>query len=63
MEIFINNTGWPDVPAELRTTSELAKLVRKLRWIGMEEEAKQVQLVLRRIDLAATLLADPSETD
>ena len=49
----------PDVSAEQRTSSELAKLVRKLRWIGMEAEAEQMQFVLRRVDLAAILLAGP----
>ena len=53
----------PDVSAEQRTSSELAKLIRKLRWIGMEAEAEQMQFVLRRVDLAAILLAGPFDTD
>jgi hypothetical protein len=32
----------PDVPAEERRWDELIKRVRKLRWIGMEQEAEQV---------------------
>jgi hypothetical protein len=47
----------PDVSVEERTSSELVKLVKKLRWIGMEDEAEQIQVVLRGVDLATTLLA------
>jgi hypothetical protein len=35
-------------PAEPQTSAELVKLIRKLRWIGLEEEAHQLQLVLNR---------------
>ena len=30
------------------TPVELIKLIRKLRWIGLEEEARQLQAVLNR---------------
>ncbi len=53
----------PHSPIEERTSTELVKLVKKLRWIGMEEEAEQVQIVLRAVDPAATLLAGPWDTD
>lgn len=53
----------PDVSVVEHTSSELAKMVRKLRWIGMEEEARQMQVMLRRINSAATLLAGPHDTD
>jgi hypothetical protein len=52
-----------DVSLEERTSIELVRLVNKLRWIGMDEEAEQVQEVLRAVDPAATLLAGPWETD
>lgn len=35
-------------PAEQQTSAELVKMIRKLRWIGLEEEANQLQLVLKR---------------
>jgi len=35
-------------PVEQRTSAELVKMIRKLRWIGLEEEAHQLQLVLNR---------------
>ena len=63
MGISSSITERPDVSVEERTSSELVKLVKKLRWIGMEEEAEQVQVVLRAVDPAATLLAGPWDTD
>jgi hypothetical protein len=48
------------VPAD-----QLAKLVCKLRWIGMEDEAKPLQTALSRIPASEreTVLADPPQTD
>lgn len=63
METIQEAREQPDVSLEQRTSRELAKLVRKLRWIGMEEEAEQVQFVLRRIDMTSALLAGPFDTD
>jgi hypothetical protein len=34
--------------AQPPTSVELIKLIRKLRWIGLEEEARQLQAVLNR---------------
>jgi hypothetical protein len=36
----------PDVSAEERPSSAFLKRIRKLRWIGMEEEAEKLQIVL-----------------
>ena len=46
-----------------RSPSELVKLIKKLRWIGMEEEAARVQILLARADAGATLLSGPWDTD
>jgi hypothetical protein len=44
-----HDTMQPDPgPVEQRTSAELVKMIRKLRWIGLEEEAHQLQLVLNR---------------
>jgi len=44
-----HDTTQPDPgPVEQRTSAELVKMIRKLRWIGLEEEAHQLQLVLNR---------------
>jgi hypothetical protein len=53
----------PEVALAERTPTELVKLIKKLRWMGMEEEAARIQILLRRIDAAATLLAGPCDTD
>jgi hypothetical protein len=52
----------PDVSGEERESSELVKRIRKLRWIGMEEEAGRMQIAPRRADPATTVLSDPGDT-
>ncbi len=54
-----------DVSAEQRTSNELVKLIRKLRWMGMEEEAERVQTKLAQcgVQPADSVLATPRETD
>ena len=49
----------PDVPLEQRTTDELAKRVRKLRWMGFEEEANRLQRILSDITPARRVLTAP----
>ena len=63
MEMSLNVQERPDVSAEQRGWRELAKLIRKLRWIGMEEEAKKMQMELVRVHPAPILLLDPFATD
>jgi hypothetical protein len=53
----------PDVSTEQRASNEFVKLVRKLRWMGMETEAKQVELAMCRLPAVDTVLSTPYETD
>jgi hypothetical protein len=39
----------PDVSAEQRASSALLKRIRKLRWIGMEDEAERLEIVLAKL--------------
>jgi hypothetical protein len=54
-----------DEPPEVeqRTATELAKRIRKLRWMGMEEEARRLQAELSRIENSDSVLAAPHDTD
>jgi hypothetical protein len=57
-----------DKPAETlaeRTPHELAKLISKLRWIGMEEEAERLlgELAERRTSADDHVFATTGETD
>ena len=54
-----------ELSPEQRASVDLAKLIRKLRWIGMEEEAQRLQIVLSRFppEQAEIVLADPPSTD
>jgi hypothetical protein len=47
------------------TSAELVKLIRKLRWIGLEEEARQLQIVLNRFpsEQRAVLPGTPVDCD
>jgi hypothetical protein len=51
--------------AEQRASNELVKLIRKLRWMRMEEEAKKAenQLILCDVPAADTVVARSRETD
>ena len=48
-----------------RASNELVKLIRKLRWLGMEEEAQDLEDELKRRHAAAadSVLATAAETD
>jgi len=56
MEYPSDTIGRPEVAFGERAPSELVNLSKKLRWIGMEEEAMRIQILLRSADTAATLL-------
>jgi hypothetical protein len=51
--------------AERPTSAELVKLIRKLRWIGLEDEARQLQVALDRFpaEQRATLPGTPIDCD
>jgi len=55
----------PDVSSEQRKSNELVRLIRKLRWMGMEEEAKRVQAEVAQcgVEPADSVLATSRETD
>jgi len=50
---------WPDETV----SNDLVKQVRKLRWIGMDVEARLLQITLRRMQAADVVLGVPSDTD
>jgi hypothetical protein len=45
------------------TPGELVRQILKLRWMGMEEEARQLQERLSRAGPAGSVLANPNDTD
>jgi hypothetical protein len=65
METILRQQESPDVSIEQRRSSELVKRIRKLRWMGLEGEARrmQVQLALSGGARADSVLAAPPETD
>jgi hypothetical protein len=55
VEAAIPRQHVPDVSSRQRMVDALTKLERKLRWIGMEDEAREVQRQLSRCDPADAL--------
>ena len=55
----------PDRPAAESTSRELLRLVHKLRWAGMEEEAERLLKKLKHGQTSAeeSVVATPTETD
>jgi hypothetical protein len=55
----------PDMSVAHQTSNDLVKLIRKLRWIGMDDQAEglQKELEQRRATTADCVIATSGETD
>ena len=51
------------VKQTLAASSEKVKLIRKLRWVGLEEKAEPLEKELEQQPATDTVLAIQSETD
>ena len=65
MGFLRGNLKSPDASVEQRASNDLIRLIRKLRWMGMDDEAKRVQTELKQRDVPAedSVLARPRDTD
>ncbi len=45
------------------TPDELRKLIQKLRWVGLDEEADRLCAKLARESVGAEIVVEPAETD
>jgi hypothetical protein len=63
-EMSLEQQNPPDVPAQ-QQANRLIRLIRKLRWMGMEEEAERVQTDLAECGAKPTdsVLVASRETD
>jgi hypothetical protein len=61
----MENDAVDNMLAEHRCPHDWAKLIRKLRWIGMEEEAHRLQMAVRSLppEQRGTVSAGPFSTD
>jgi hypothetical protein len=50
-------------PANHQNAREIAGLVRKLRWIGDDDGARQLELKLLMVQEDSCILTSPSDTD
>lgn len=64
MATTFEQTRLPDSIIQ-RGSNELIKLIRKLRWVGMEEEAERLQAELMRRDseTSESVIATSRDTD
>jgi hypothetical protein len=60
---YLQGRKAPNVQRERRPSTESLHLIRKLRWIGMEQEAEQAQIELRCTATVGAVVTFPSETD
>jgi hypothetical protein len=60
---FCSNRCLDEYKSDIRAANEMIKLIRKLRWMRMEEEAKGLQKELRHAAATDSVLATSSETD
>jgi len=52
------------IPEDQRSLPEWARLIRKLRWIGMESEARQLELALKTLPGEERVVSiEPGSTD
>ena len=65
MEIFLGQTRPAEVSVEQRAADEFIYLIRKLRWIGMDDETEQLLARLRRCCVQPTdsVIAEACDTD
>jgi hypothetical protein len=63
MDRYLQGRKAPVVQREREPSPESLRLIRKLRWIGMDEEAEQAQSELRCTATVGAVITFPSETD
>lgn len=63
MQVEVGRLERLDETAEARASNELVQRIRKLRWMGMEEEAERLQKLLREVHQADILPSSPGDTD
>jgi hypothetical protein len=64
MEVSLERQNTADASASPHSPDELVKLICKLRWIGMEDEAERLSRELTRQDAPTdSVVASPHATD
>jgi hypothetical protein len=63
MNATAGNHGIPGASEQERTPNELIHLIRKLRWMGLDGEAVQMEALLAEASRTESVLAGPIDTD
>jgi hypothetical protein len=51
------------MPEAQQVSNDLAERIRKLRWLGMQQEAEELHMMLRRVPHTDCVIVMPRETD
>ena len=62
MEIPLSEGGQPGC-TEDRAARQLVRRIRKLRWLGMDKEARRLEATILRVPLGEIVLLLPANTD
>jgi len=62
MQTAFEHVRAPALPDE-EMSRDLVKRIRKLRWMGMQEEAEQLQMTLSHVPRADCVIGVPRDTD
>jgi hypothetical protein len=62
MEIPLS-AGEQPVCTEDRAARQLVRRIRKLRWLGMDKEARRLEATMSRMPLGEVVLLLPANTD
>jgi hypothetical protein len=63
MDTYLRGRRMPAKPDFGQPSIEVLQLIRKLRWMGMEDEAERVQSKLRDTASTGGVITAPRETD
>ena len=63
MELNDKLADTPGISLDEDRTNETIKRIRKLYWIGMEEEARRLEADLRQMSSGVVVLSGPFDTD
>jgi hypothetical protein len=63
MNATAGSYGMSDARLRDRTPAEIMHLIRKLRWMGLDEEAARMEALLAELPHAETVLGGPIDTD
>jgi hypothetical protein len=63
MQFTLEGTSIPQVDSDAQMSDEIVKRIRKLRWMGRDDETVRLAQFLAQMPHSSTVLGAPLETD